>query len=75
MHNLLELAKFDQKNDIQKLHGRKLNIEQSGRFLMTVGEWFRSGDSSLMKSYNRASVENLLKEAIKSLSNQGIQQN
>lgn len=75
VHNLLELAKFDQKNDIQKIHGRKLNIELNGRFLMTVGEWFRSGDSSLMKSYNRASVENLIKQAIKSLSNQGIQQN
>ncbi|MFM7128341.1 MAG: hypothetical protein ACKO0V_03170 [bacterium] len=57
------------------MHGRKLNIEPNGRFLMTVGEWFRSGDSSLMKSFNRATIENLLKEAIKSLSNQGIQQN
>ncbi|MFM7318365.1 MAG: hypothetical protein ACKO5E_15585 [bacterium] len=75
VHNLLELAKFDQKNDIQNMHGRKLNIDRNGRFLMTVGEWFRSGDSSLMKSFNRATIENLLKEAIKSLSNQGIQQN
>ncbi len=76
--NLKELAKFEKRTDIQNLFGSKLNIEPNGRFVMVNGAgaaWGRNKDSSLTNEYNRKSVENLLNEAIKILTTQGVQQN
>jgi hypothetical protein len=76
--NLKELAKFEKRTDIQNMFGSKLNIEPNGRFVMVNGAgaaWGRNKNSSLTNEYNRKSVENLLNEAIRILTTQGVQQN
>ena len=78
LHNLKELAKFENLEDTGTTFGSKLDIDTSGRFELVNG-WKAAANrrkaSSMSNEYNRKTVENLLFDAIKTLFENGIQRN
>ena len=79
VHNLKVLAEFDLKTDIQKMGGRKLNIDtRTGQFNMGTGwgnAWSRNAESSLTQADSRKTVTNLLKAALDQFKQEGVTQN